>query len=363
MNLLGFIRRKGDDCSWLWMTGCIRHDRLSDVPYPARMFQYGEGRMIRVEVECLYRRNHTQRSGLTMVELLTVVGVTGLLMSLLLPAVQQSRAASRRIQCQNNLHQIGLALHSFHDQHGFINTLQPLESILPQMDQSMLFEEFERARESAGTQVNDDALDRNSPTSYICPADSRADVRELHSNYAISGAPSVDGNAFRQPVGPDAKRRFKEVLDGLSNTAGFAERLVLVPEPGLLTADEGRQHPLRFAWRTLRYFPPSEMHELAAHCLSEAVRSAASPGGFRGDRLFNEPRYNHLLPPNNWPFTDNGPATDGAMGEGPVSPSSLHAGGAFVLLLDGSVDFISNAIDLEIFWGMGTIDGGEVGIR
>ena len=100
-----------------------------------------------------------RRTAFTLVELLVVIAVIGILIALLLPAVQQAREAARRSQCRNNMKQLGLALHNYHDTHlafppgwiGVAGGVQDPEGesgvgwgalILPYMDQSALFSEF-----------------------------------------------------------------------------------------------------------------------------------------------------------------------------------------------------------------------------
>ncbi len=295
------------------------------------------------------------RWGFSLIELMVSVGIISVLMSLLLPAVQSAREAARRTQCRNNLHQIGISLHSFHDQHGYIKTFATLRSILPQMGYRPLWDELERADE---TILSGDLVDLSAwrtPAPYTCPSDSLVSSRELPLSYAINSRPSAGGEPFHLW---NEKRRLREISDGLSNTAVFSERLVVLADfrdLDTISEVEGRKSPLRYAWKTLKEFGPSETDELAEHCLSPEVRAVAPRGGILGDTIYlgNEPRYNHLLPPNNWPFTENGNS------EGPFGPSSQHEGGAHVLFLDGSVSFISNSIDREVFWALGTINGGE----
>ncbi len=303
------------------------------------------------------------RGGVSLIELMVSVGIISLLLSLLLPAVQSAREAARRTQCRNNLHQIGIALHSFYDLHGYLDTTKPLKVILPQMDDRPLWEEFERKDEAFRNQEFVSLSNVSSPAAYICPSDPLLNAGELELSYAINAGPSVGGAPFQIW---DKKRHLREISDGLSNTAAFAERLVLLPNLGEVSADEGRKNPLRYPWATLRKFGPAEMRELTEHCLSAEVRAVAPRASlFFGHTLYvgSEPRYNHLLPPNNWPFTQNGvsegPFAPDGVSEGPFGPSSQHEGGAQVLFLDGSVSFISNSIDREVFWALGTINGGE----
>ncbi len=292
------------------------------------------------------------RGGFSLIELMVAVGIISVLMSLLLPAVQSAREAARRTQCRNNLHQIGIAIHSFYDQHGYLDTTEPLKVILPQMDYRPLWEEFERADEAFLNREFVDLSNARSPSAYTCPSDTLLNASDLELSYAINARPAVGGDELQLW---DKKRRFRDVSDGLSNTAAFAERLVWLPNHGQLSTDEGRKNPLRYPWKTLREFRPAERRELAAHCLSAEVRAVAPMGWINGNTLYvgNEPKYNHLVPPNNWPFTQNGNS------EGAYGPSSQHEGGAHVLFLDGSVSLISNSIDRDVFWALGTINGGE----
>ncbi len=301
--------------------------------------------------------------GFSLIELMVAVGIISVLMSLLLPAVQSAREAARRTQCRNNLHQIGIAIHSFYDQHGYLDTTKPLRVILPHMDNRPLWEELERKDEAFSNQEFVSLSNVSSPAAYTCPSDSLLNPGEMELSYAINAGPSV-GGASLQLWGK--KRHFREITDGLSNTAIFSERLVLLPNLGQVSEEQGRKNPLRYPWKTLTLFGPSELRELAAHSASAEVRAVAQQAWFYwGNTLYvgNEPRYNHLLPPNNWPFTQNGPSEarfrEEGVSDGPSGPSSQHEGGAHVLFLDGSVSFISNSIDREVFWALGTINGGE----
>ena len=148
----------------------------------------------------------------------------------------------------------------------------------------------------------------------------RSKADQISANRTVSYAMSNNGLL-----------RFSEVTDGLSQTAYMAEKLIWLREKaGIPTIAEGRQDPLRFPWETLEHFVRGQEDAFARHCLSETVRSevAERGSGYSNSLAESTHRYDHLLPPNCWSFSnansdpDDGGRVDG--GAWTISCLSFH---------------------------------------
>lgn len=195
-----------------------------------------------------------KRRGFTLVELLVVLAVIALLMALLVPAVQQAREAARRLQCRNNLKQLGLALHQYHDVHGCVpppamgvstdDAFGWSVSLLPQLDQSALYGLLSPLAEQGvalhhfqrhGKVVSggDTILSVfQCPSSSLPPRSEQVGPGALpafavgyaRSDYRGSRGPNdQDGLFVSVSYSGVSALRFSDVSDGLSNTLAFGE--------------------------------------------------------------------------------------------------------------------------------------------
>jgi prepilin-type N-terminal cleavage/methylation domain-containing protein/prepilin-type processing-associated H-X9-DG protein len=359
--------------------------------------------------------------GFTLIELLVVIAIIGVLIGLLLPAVQQAREAARRAQCNNNLKQIGIACHGYLDAHKVFpmmgsywrcgsatdlcgGSFNSLVHILPLMDQAQLADalNFNGGGHPNGcvlTAMNLTIIKRT-VSSYICPSEDA--INQGSSGIQIAGNNSyVANNGWpRQSTGPDGSRggvSMTQMPDGNgfigvypsfideALSPSFWAGLQVYPSYGWTTSDrsitDGLSKTAAYSERLINpgqivvdprrnvYFfgdglTPDTMPNLAQSCLVNGVASTASTPGTGAS--WTSPvsavnnAYQHLLIPNTRNCRYGGSSNQTISGQNTANtPSSNHPGGVNVLMGDGSVQFVQNSIDQHIWWGMGSRNGGE----
>jgi prepilin-type N-terminal cleavage/methylation domain-containing protein/prepilin-type processing-associated H-X9-DG protein len=322
----------------------------------------------------------TQRRGFTLIELLVVIAIIGALIGLSLPAVQKTREAASRIKCKNNLRQIGLALHAYHDRAGALppgyvskvgkggpaNDLGPgwgwASLILPELEQDNVYRQIRFDRDI--TDPINAEIRMTVMSIFQCPSDQITEpftvdvlndptpdystplldvngnpVMVAHSNYVgIFGNPEITidpGFVLRTPNRDgghrgifyrNSKVRLTDITDGTSNTLCVGERSSNLSKCTWTGAVTGGQVPPRL--RKTGFDGPEGAPVLVL--------------GHTGDASDNPPH------------TPNSPVNH-------VDDFwSQHTNGVNFLFADGSVRNISNAINPVDWWAMGTRSGGEV---
>jgi prepilin-type N-terminal cleavage/methylation domain-containing protein/prepilin-type processing-associated H-X9-DG protein len=200
-----------------------------------------------------FEERHSRFGGFTLLELLVAVAIIGLLAGLILPAVQKVRAAADRVRCQNNLRQIGLALHNYHGAHSAfppgVSGEDPREAmpfvawctrVLPWLEQEALWNEAAAAFAADRNFLHDPPHTglSNPVRAFQCPSDGR--VQQAHTIgrtgklYASTSYLGVNGyNAHRNDgiLFLDSHVTLSEITDGTSNTIAVGER---PPNPSFL---------------------------------------------------------------------------------------------------------------------------------
>jgi prepilin-type N-terminal cleavage/methylation domain-containing protein/prepilin-type processing-associated H-X9-DG protein len=326
-----------------------------------------------------------RRRGFTLIELLVVIAIMAVLIALLLPAVQAAREAARRIQCTNNLKQIGLALHNYEGSNnifppgrcGYPYLWSSLAQMLPYMEGNTLFNTINFAFPSetgnAPYPANLTAESAAIPA-FLCPSDGTTRVLANFggTNYVscagtgtlnngnfnvVSGAPLPDGVFWNT-----SNIRIAGITDGLSNTVGFSETIMgnnISTTPGTSPPqDPHRQFALFNTSETLLTFPPSVFL-----LPSFSIPQCATPDQWAGDRgrewsrgSFIMASYNHFYTPNN----ANPDCTDAGRNAAVTAPRSNHPGGVNSLCCDGHVQFVKDSIAVTTWRALSTRAGGEV---
>jgi prepilin-type N-terminal cleavage/methylation domain-containing protein/prepilin-type processing-associated H-X9-DG protein len=332
--------------------------------------------------------------GFTLIELLVVVSVIGLLIGLLLSAVQSSREASRRLQCAANLKQIGLALHAYVAQQGvfpgidlktrsyprtgqFISTYlySPFARMLPELEQIPLYNAINFSFPPIeGAFANRTAM-TTSVGILLCPSDSQPPVPGYgRVNYRFSLGPAAlwaPGSYYpASQSGPFTVHVVyspADFPDGLSTTVGASERLEgdWIKGPFKLGGD--------YVYLTTA-IPPGispalyDPDQVIGYCSGLPLTLPQESRGGESWLLsgLHFTNYNHCATPNmrisdcslNSADLQLLPARVNE--QGVFKASSHHPGGVNALLMDGSVRFFADGIDLRVWRALSTRNGGEV---
>lgn len=324
------------------------------------------------------------RRAFTLVELLVVIAIIGILVGLLLPAVQAAREAARRMQCSNNLKQIGLSLHNYESTfkrlpagtfndatRGRANNSGPHPMIMPYIEQNNAFQLFDFSVDLNTAAVNQIARQQNVPV-FQCPSQKGVARFVLaapqcpngcgNTNYVQSLGNNANYASNNGPFGRRFGARFGDISDGLSNTGLFAE-IVLGPAGGSPTTGivpAGSADDLAVA-TNLPFATWDAGPNGDTIAVSACDNRATSAYLYRGKQYYRgivvATYYSHTLTPNS-PRRDciRGTGVD----RGHMASRSYHTGGAQIVLGDGSVHFASSSTD-EIVWrALGSRAGGEV---
>ncbi|WP_044300321.1 DUF1559 family PulG-like putative transporter [Rhodopirellula sallentina] len=330
----------------------------------------------------------------TLIELLVVIAIIGILVGLLLPAVQSAREAARRMSCSNRMKQIALATHNYENTFRVIPAMTGSSSfsvqarVLPYIEQAGLSEliNFEQPllvgppwAAQYNTELRD-AIETIVPT-FLCPSDvgdpqfstTFADSSDGYSaglSYMFSYGSGTDthyDDRYRTDgmVWTDSWAKFRDCLDGTSQTVLLAETVLGDQTSGMTEAT------------------PSGPHRRIANWSGTSGNVAPNPGFLDGGTLISNPDLKTLFPSKISSYTGNRGASwirgvpyatvingymtpnasipdVGMHGRGFYSSRSYHTGGSMHAMLDGSVHFITDSIDQDTYHALFSRDGKEV---
>ena len=271
----------------------------------------------------IHRKPDVARRGFTLIELLVVIAIIAILIALLLPAVQQAREAARRSQCKNNLAQIALATLNYEMAHGVIppgciNPAGPIVStpdgyhmgwtvqLLPYLDQSSLYQEMDFAK---GAYAQQESVLNVRMSVFICPSDpaneNSVSFAGCHAGSETQIAEDNDGVFFL-----NSRIRYRDIPDGSTNTLFFGEKMRSVADLNWMS---GTRTSLRNTGSKPNQLPSVREFRGRFREVPEGMADPNVVGGF----------------------------------------GSWHTGGAQFALGDGSVRFLSENIEKDLYESLG----------
>jgi prepilin-type N-terminal cleavage/methylation domain-containing protein/prepilin-type processing-associated H-X9-DG protein len=343
------------------------------------------------------RSRQSNGSGFTLIELLVSIAIIGLLVALMLPAIQAAREAARRVQCTNNLKQLALAAHEYQLQQGSLPPgmgrrtfdYRPASMgccrataqvrLLPYLEQRVLYDSINFSIDNCRTDFpkeNETAFTQRVPE-LLCPSsDDGLVIDERGNNLHYVASLGTEWNTVSQEsdgVFYDISHvRPKDITDGLSHTAMFSERALTSDADPI---DNSVPVAYEAGWTDTRFFQPPDKYKddrssLVRDCENHTATSTTVEyhpyvSNFWGSTAYN--LYNHILPPNHImcvnyqeTFIYGDESLRGSYPFGSFSPTSRHRGGVNVALCDGSVTFVPDEIDLKVWQAAGSRNGEEV---
>jgi prepilin-type N-terminal cleavage/methylation domain-containing protein/prepilin-type processing-associated H-X9-DG protein len=335
-----------------------------------------------------------RKAAFTLVELLVVIAIIGVLVALLLPAVQAARESARRMTCTNHIKQVALALANYESTYGRLPRMQyrnatsahwggsgALLKVLPFLEQSAVDRNFNIDLNFDASANDSENASRARIKVFRCPSDNPFRGAHAGNNFAVCAGSTVniwggksnfdaDFSSFANGMFTRGKEiRLSEVTDGLSNTAMLSELLIGDNNVGHVSDADIVRHSSAGAAMSLfadvEFPTPAELQSVGATC--DAMDTAEMPANSQCARQWAAPHpastvFNTAAPPNfkhrTCAFVAAGYSR--CVDSGGIYPArSRHPGGVNAGLGDGSVRFVSGNIDILVWQRVGARGDGN----